>query len=60
MERKDTGWEITESHLDVTARIPGADTGKLEAAANDAKAGCPVSRLLNAKITMEARLAATA
>jgi osmotically inducible protein OsmC len=60
MERKETGWEVTESHLDVTARIPGADTGKFEAAANDAKAGCPISRLLNTKITMEARLAATA
>jgi lipoyl-dependent peroxiredoxin len=44
----------------VTAQIPGADQEKFEAAANEAKAGCPISRLLNTKITMVARLAATA
>jgi osmotically inducible protein OsmC len=60
MERRETGWEVTESHLDVTARIPGVDTEKFQAAANEAKAGCPISRLLNAKITMNARLASTA
>jgi osmotically inducible protein OsmC len=60
MEKKDTGWEVTESHLEVTARIPDADNGRFEAAANEAKAGCPISRLLNTKITMEARLATTA
>ncbi len=60
MERKDTGWEVTESHLEVTARIPGADSSRFEAAANEAKAGCPISRLLNTKITMDARLATTA
>ena len=60
MEKRETGWEVTESHLDVTAQIPGADQEKFEAAANEAKAGCPISRLLNTKITMDARLAATA
>ena len=60
MERKETGWEVTESHLDVIARIPGADADHFEAAANEAKANCPISRLLNTKITMQARLAATA
>jgi osmotically inducible protein OsmC len=60
MEKKDTGFEITESHLEVTARIPGADSAKFEAAANEAKAGCPISRLLNTKITMSTRLATTA
>jgi lipoyl-dependent peroxiredoxin len=60
MEKRETGWEVTESHLDVTAQIPGADQEKFEAAANEAKAGCPISRLLNTKITMVARLAATA
>ena len=60
MEKKDTGFEITESHLEVTARIPGADNAKFEAAANEAKAGCPISRLFNTKITMNARLATTA
>jgi osmotically inducible protein OsmC len=42
----------------VNARIPGGDQAKFEAAANAAKAGCPISRLLNTKITMEARLSA--
>jgi osmotically inducible protein OsmC len=60
LEKKDTGFEITESHLEVTARIPGADNAKFEAAANEAKAGCPISRLFNTKITMNARLATTA
>ena len=60
MEKKETGFEITESHLEVTARIPGVDSEHFEAAANEAKAGCPISRLLNTKITMEARLATTA
>src|ERR1051325_10037500 len=60
LEKKDTGFEVTESHLDLTARIPGADTQKFEVAANEAKAGCPISRLLNSKITMNARLATTA
>ena len=57
LEKKDTGFEITESHLEVTARIASGDSGKFEAAANEAKAGCPISRLLNTKITMNARLA---
>jgi len=60
MEKRETGWEVTQSHLDVTARIPGADTAGFEAAANEAKANCPISRLLNTMITMEARLVATA
>ena len=60
LEKKDTGFEVTESHLEVTARIAGGDSSKFEAAANEAKAGCPISRLLNTKITMNARLASTA
>jgi len=56
MERLDAGWTVTAIHLDVNARIPGGDPAKFEAAANSAKAGCPISRLLNTKITMEARL----
>ncbi len=50
------GWEITTSHLDVRASVPGADAAAFEKAATNAKAGCPVSRLLNAKITMDAKL----
>ena len=60
MEKRETGWEVTQSHLDVTAQIPGADAERFEAAANEAKAGCPISRLLNTMITMEARLASAA
>lgn len=56
MEKTDAGFTITEVHLDVTVRIPGASQEAFETAANNAKAGCPISRLLNAKITMDARL----
>jgi osmotically inducible protein OsmC len=56
MERLDTGWTVTSIHLEVKAHIPGADKAKFEAAANSAKAGCPISRLLNTKITMTASL----
>jgi osmotically inducible protein OsmC len=50
------GFEITASHLSVTAKIRGADKAKFEEIANKAKAGCPVSKLMKAKITMDARL----
>ena len=56
LEKTDAGFTITKVHLDVTARVPGGDAGAFEAAANNAKAGCPVSRLFNAEITMEAKL----
>ena len=55
-EKLDAGWTITEMHLDVTAKIPGADKTKFDTAAANAKAGCPISRVLNAKITMDAKL----
>jgi osmotically inducible protein OsmC len=58
MERLEAGWTVTAIHLDVNARIPGSDKERFEAAANAAKAGCPISRLLNTKIAMEARLSA--
>lgn len=57
MEKLDAGWTVTKVHLDVTARIPNADKAKFEEAANNAKAGCPISRLLKAEITMDAKLA---
>ena len=56
MENIASGWTVTQSHLDVTVKLPNADAGKFEAAANAAKAGCPISRLLNTKITMDAKL----
>lgn len=58
LDKTEAGFTITAVHLDVTARIPGADAQAFETAANNAKAGCPVSRLLNAQITMEAKLEA--
>jgi osmotically inducible protein OsmC len=57
LEKSGDGFAITASHLDVVATIPGADQTKFLEIANRAKAGCPVSKLLNAKITMDARLA---
>jgi osmotically inducible protein OsmC len=47
---------VTAIHLDVNATVPGADEAKFQAAANKAKEGCPISKLLNTKITMQARL----
>ena len=58
MDKTDAGWTITESHLDVAAKIPGVDPAKFTAAANAAKAGCPISRLLKANVTMDAKLEA--
>jgi osmotically inducible protein OsmC len=57
LEKTDAGFTVTHIHLDVTARIPGADAAKFQEAANNAKKGCPISRLLNTNITMEAKLA---
>jgi len=56
LDKTDAGFTITEVHLDVKARIPGADQAAFDTAAANAKAGCPISRVLNTKITMEARL----
>ncbi|HJQ35069.1 MAG TPA: OsmC family protein [Pyrinomonadaceae bacterium] len=56
LEKTDAGFSITKVHLDVTARIPGADPEAFQTAANNAKAGCPVSRLFNAEITLDAKL----
>jgi lipoyl-dependent peroxiredoxin len=56
LEKTDAGFTVTESHLDMTAKIPGVDQAKFMAIANGAKAGCPISRLLNAKVTLEAKL----
>lgn len=56
LEKQESGWAVTESHLHVVAIVPGADVNKFETAAHNAKEGCPVSKLLNAKITMNAML----
>ena len=56
-EKTDAGFTITTIHLDVRAKVPGADPAAFQTAAENAKKGCPVSRVLNAKITMTATLA---
>jgi lipoyl-dependent peroxiredoxin len=56
LEQKDGGFAVTASHLDVKATIPGADEAAFQECAAKAKAGCPISKLLNATITMDARL----
>jgi osmotically inducible protein OsmC len=56
MEKTDAGFTITAVHLDVSVKIPGADQQKFDEAAQGAKKGCPVSRVLNAAITMDAKL----
>jgi len=56
MEKLDSGWTITEIHLDVKAKVPNGDDAAFQKAAADAKAGCPVSKVLNAQITMSAKL----
>ena len=58
LEKTEAGFTITEVHLNVSAKVPGSDKQAFETAANNAKAGCPISRLLNAKITMDAKLEA--
>ena len=56
MEKTDAGFTVAGVHLDVTARVPGIDQAAFDTAANNAKSGCPISRLLNATITMDAKL----
>jgi osmotically inducible protein OsmC len=56
LDKTDAGWTVTASHLDVVARIPGADRAQVLGIANVAKLGCPISRLLKANVTMDARL----
>ena len=56
LEKQDAGFTVTSSHLQVKVKIPGADKDKFDAAAKSAKEGCPISRLLDAKITMDTQL----
>ena len=56
LDKTDAGFSITTIHLQVKAKIPGADRDKFMEAAKNAEKGCPVSRVLNAKITMDAEL----
>jgi osmotically inducible protein OsmC len=56
LEKVEGGFAITAVHLDLKAKIPGADKAAFEKAAGNAKAGCPVSKLFNTKITLDAKL----
>jgi len=56
MEKLEAGWTITAVHLDVVGHVPHADQAAFQKAAENAKSGCPVSKVLNAKITMSAKL----
>ena len=56
MEKTHAGFTVTGVHLEVVARVPGIDQAGFDTAAQNAKNGCPISRLLKAEITMDARL----
>ncbi len=56
LDKVEGGFAITTVHLEVKVRIPGADEAAFMTAANNAKAGCPISKVLNAEITMNASL----
>jgi osmotically inducible protein OsmC len=56
LEKQPDGFAITESHLDLKARVPGATQEQFDAAVNEAKAGCPVSKLYKANITLTSKL----
>ena len=56
LDKADGGFAITAVHLDVNVKIPGGDKAAFDKATADAKAGCPVSKVLNATITMDAKL----
>src|SRR5213592_3658844 len=56
LDKTDAGWTVTSIHLDVVGKVPKADAATFTKAAEAAKKGCPISRLLNTTITMSARL----
>jgi len=56
LEKTEGAFAITESHLDLKAKVPGATQAAFDTAAGNAKAGCPVSKLFNTKITLNAAL----
>src|SRR5712692_1183173 len=56
LDKVDGGWGITQSHLEVIAKIPGASQEAFRKAAETAETGCPISKLFKTKITMDAKL----
>ena len=57
LDQRDGGFAVTSSHLQTTVKIPNADNAAFQKAVEAAKSGCPISKLLNATITMDAKLA---
>jgi osmotically inducible protein OsmC len=56
LEKQDAGFAITKVHLTCRAKVSGGDAEKFRQVAEAAKSGCPVSKLLNAQISLDARL----
>jgi osmotically inducible protein OsmC len=56
LEMVEKSWTVTKIHLEVNARVPGATNDSFQKVAADAKANCPISRLLKAEITLKATL----
>lgn len=56
MEKQDAGFAVVKSHLSVAAIVPGASEDDFMTAAQTAKSNCPISKLLNCEITMDAKL----
>ena len=56
LDKDGDGFSITRIHLDMNAKIPGIDDAEFQKIANGAKEGCPVSKVLNAEITLDAKL----
>jgi osmotically inducible protein OsmC len=57
LEKVGDAFTVTASHLQTTVKIPNANQAEFAKAAEGAKAGCPISRLLNTTITLDAKLA---
>ncbi|MEH6706909.1 MAG: OsmC family protein [Alloalcanivorax venustensis] len=56
LDKDGDGFSITKIHLDMNAKIPGIDDAEFQKIANGAKEGCPVSKVLNAETTLDAKL----
>ena len=56
LEKLDSGFAITKVHLELHAKIPGADQAKFDTAVKNAETGCPVSKVLKAEISVTATL----
>jgi osmotically inducible protein OsmC len=57
LDKTDDGFAVTSSHLQTTVKIPNADNAAFQKAVEAAKSGCPISKLLKATITLDAKLA---